>query len=181
MTQELAAPGDIPAAEGWRLRVVGEQLVVLRGPRDPRQAWLPFVHAVLCDQSNLAEGNKPVAQRSSGEKLSFRWASDRRIDPGPHRVLYEHVRDVPQILLPFEEFRRISTREWRRITLADHPSFERLPDGRLPMITFHPANFAAVLAWCQENSRGRFFCARQFAGFERLHDAVLAKLAVPDS
>lgn len=171
-------PSTVPLKEGYALSVIGD-FVIFGEDVDPRQSWLPFVHGVVVKRVDPPPAPHPHMPKKrvacSGKRIALgsRFREDAR-----YLHMYEHLPGVDQYPLPFFEFRRIPKKEWGRITQAGFMGFERLDDGRLPIITIRRDQAVAAQKWCFMNAKGRYHIAQDSVAFMRISDAVLAKLAL---
>lgn len=145
--------------------------MVLRRWYDPDQLWFPFMQGAIFlirDEAEVKREHRPVPPAKLERKTYA------RMDPGAqHPYVYE--KDVPQYVLPFTEFKRLSNKHFKRINLADFPTWERDEHGE-PFRVWILERPYDPIEWCTENFDGRFHCSRQLITCEKEIDALRAKL-----
>jgi hypothetical protein len=142
---------------------------------DPAQFWLPFVAALI------RHPPPPLGPTASSVLAIHRlqqktYVTPRRRDSTGE--MYAHVAGVPQIELPFEEYRLVPEAEWRVLSETGYPAWDLL-DGHPPTLHVGGLDTAEVRDWLLNNCRGRFrLGVRQTRSvrFERLRDFAMAKL-----
>ncbi len=158
-----------------RVHFIGAEPVILKQDYDDRQSWLPFVAAVLVSEQDTPKNDEKQQTPPTRKKLTHRWNSVRFAAVENAR-LYEHVKGVPQIVLPFSDRRAISQNEAKRLRAAEFPGFERDAQGRIAEFEITPAQREAILEWCGESGRGRYGVRGRIAIFELWDDAIMARL-----
>jgi hypothetical protein len=189
----IAETLDLPLTDKWRVTVVGVPPLTLRNNYPPEQTWLPFVQAlVLARRQEPEPKHNPVPKANRinysakmkpgqlGDHLTKQWNAGRIHLQGETLWLFSHREGVDQPVLPFPGFKKISKNEMKRIVRAGYPGFDRVDaSGKPPMISFDPIHRDDVAKWCAEHCNCRYHVAQKVAYFERIREAVIAKLAVP--
>lgn len=163
------------------LYTVGAGVLVLEKVYDADQHWLPFVTAVFptpppSQPPETAEQEAAVARR----KLRRRKRNPHANVHHTHQYIAIYEKGVPQRVMPFEEFRRVTHGEYDRLNKADFPAWDRTNNGDLLRLEFSASQRHAILEWCQENCLGRFYPRERMVLFESDLDAVCAKMVFYD-
>lgn len=193
----LPFPEDKTAA----LFAVGFEPLVLRGYYDPSQLWLSFVQAVVAypvrqsketdtkeprwwEERRRAQDQKKRTKVACGAELTAKWNAEQRILlEGDVRRMFIYEKGLEQYTLPFAEYRHISQKEKKRLDEAGWPGFDRTEEGKLYSVSLVNDTVApkrdrrdTLREWCAENCYGRYFISTSQAVFERMQDAIAAKL-----
>lgn len=161
----------IPNRKGQPLPVmmVGCVGMVLYGSYDPDQTWLPFM-----------QGTVFVPQETPNtETGKLTQAKINRVHapvPDDCRRPYRYEDDVPQMVLPFVEFRKVSNGDQKKLEQTKFPGWDRDSKGNLYRITFTIDRYEAVKDWCEVNCRKRYVLKRTSAVFESAEEAFPVKL-----
>jgi hypothetical protein len=158
-----------------RVFLVGAEPMIL-STYDRNQLWLPFMIGAIF----TADVVEPVRIAADHNKRNA--GRDRRHthvpNEAPHyyRKPYLYEKGVPQYVLPFGEFKRLSNSQFKDFADAGYPTWDRNPETAMPYRIhirdrpFDPAQ------WCEENFDGRFHCSTRVITVEREMDAIRAKL-----
>jgi len=153
------------------VQIVGEQPLVLSQDYDPRQFWLPFSNFLILFLRPQPEHHEKISIKKRLER-TFAIVSHH------HRPLYVFEENVPQLLLPFKGWRKVSKTGWIRLTDAKHPGWERDAENRLYNFGFDPKQHEDVEAFCEDNCRGRFYLKKKGRIFLELQtDFLITKIA----
>ena len=117
-------------------------LLVLMQWYDLRQAWLPFVHAILVPTPQPVPASRPKPRPKDNGMPPV-----NRCFPAPEK-------DVPQLPLPFPGWRILNKSMTRRLSEARWPGWERLPGDKLPVVRIDRTRNQDVRAFCEDNCRG---------------------------
>lgn len=167
-SEGLAQPFE-PLPYGVRVHLVSAQPAMrLTGDYDLRQAWLPFVQALLVPAP--ASSAVPVAAAKRVPRMRAEEV------PPATRWFPPPQKGVPQLPLPFEGWRCLNKSITRRLAEAQWPGWERLPNGKLPTVRIARGRSRDVAAFCEDNCRGRFHIAITAAIFERVCDYVVVNV-----
>lgn len=161
----------IPYEQGYVPMMIGHASMILEGEYDPNQYWLAFMTGAITkvpDQRHrMHRSTPPLARKLQSNPYA------RLCENG--RVPYLYERDVPQIPLPFEEFRKMSKKDHSRCEQAHYPGWER-ENGKALIIPFDKALHKQVVDWCAANCEGRYHVKTERAYFQLKSDAAPVRM-----
>jgi hypothetical protein len=160
--------------------IVGGPDIMLHQQYDPAQLWLGFTRGVvLCNQSR---GNKAdlwtVENMTTSDRYELGLVDHMRIYRGEYTTLAPAELGVPQMVLPFHEYRRVRGLDLVALSMADFSNFGRDENGNLWEFPVNPADLDAVVEWCHENCIGRYAYFQGHVYLDREEDAVAVRLMV---
>lgn len=147
--------------------VVGEPPMILSGDYHPDQGWFSFMVGSIFRKTEAV--NKPV------NDISYRRHTGRVRILAQHWAPYIYEKGVPQIVLPFAEFKRVSNAQWMELWAADCPGWERNNAGQVLCLKLSEPKHN-IQKWCEENCAGRFKMYPDGVILERISDYILTKL-----
>lgn len=144
------------------LHTLGEVMVFRSNNHDFRQLWLPFVSAIFLRQDVKAvKTTVPQKYRGRGH-LFF-------IVHSPFTQLYHPEKDVPQLILPFEGWRKVRSGNMRQLGKTAFPGWERNENGSLLTVLYDGGDRPDMEEFIDLNFIGRY----------RLHkDKVMCELVL---
>jgi len=157
------------------VEVVGIPPLIFENPQDynERQAWLPFVSAII------AYTKQPVEKKKKPKTDDQKKPTEREyaLIPEGSQYLFSAEKDVPQLPLPFEGWRRVRNSYWRRLSTAKFPGWEKHSNGETLKIIFNADLKDQVIEFCELNCLGRYFVKPGKLYLELKIDYVKAHIA----
>lgn len=143
--------------------IIGDTPMVLSGDYHPDQCWFPFMSGTIIPKSQEISGPlNDISRRQHTGMIRIGEA---------HRSPYVYTEGVPQTVLPFEEFRRVSGKQWIKLLAEKCPGWS-LNGGVLLLLP----KKESISKWCSENCAGRFRIQKTGVIFEQDSDYIMAKL-----
>lgn len=167
---------DLPDSKNKTTYLVGDKPLVLYNEYNPEQLWLPFIRALFFTPANKNPNKttyNPQAAIIKASKKQF--ARLDHLAPFWAARPYIYERGIEQYVMPFYEFKRVTKTEYRELSAAKLPTWERNADNQPHTVRIITKPFE-VGPWCQENLDGRFHCTGKSIICQLEIDALRAKL-----
>ncbi len=154
--------------------IVGPEPIILRRWYDENQHWFDFMDGVifLNDEPPVVPPHQQF-RNVPQSKLNKTYAAK----PEHSCQIYIYEAGVEQYVLPFEEFRRVSHKQLKRIEAAHFPTWDKNPETKRPYTISIVEKPFDPGAWCMEHLEGRFHCNTRSVICQLEIDALRAKLA----
>lgn len=151
--------------------------VILKDVYDPNQSWLPFAGAPMIFSVEEEPTHLALIEQHQRNKRALEVKARQRFAtmPDQSRALFQYKKGVPQLPLPFPGYRRLSHKEYKRLSEADYPCWERTLEGKIAHVKMRKEDGPAAIAWMAQHGKGRYHTAShgQYMAFERLDDASM--------
>lgn len=143
---------------------------------------IPHEVAVSLPASHFDDENSYVSSKPKNAKSYRREeyeAAEYYLISKEDRILYHYNRNCQQIMLPFPDRRKITSKERPFIQQAKYPGFERNSEGKLAQVSFRcitRTNLQKLFDICHEVCEKRYHIRNNITTFESFTDAVIVKL-----